>query len=151
MATQHDHASNLIQILRQRIGAGLPPIHGYGTAAELLGLNGADHTRIMGQVCSRIDAASFYAGWPMLALHMVRKPDGQLNPESFGSDWNRDRDEIVKAATSHPWTVPQVDDVIHQLRGLPSDGAKAIWDGIVKRGAQQPGFIAYNLHRKLRQ
>ena len=151
MTTQHTQARELLKVIRDRIEHAEPPILGYAAAATMIGKNGADYGRAMGQVCSRIDAASFVAGWPMLALGMVRTPDGAINPESFtDEEWGQWNHESKSVAESHQWTVQQVDSVIAALDGLPSDGAAALWHGYIKKEAEKPGFIRYNLHRKLR-
>ncbi|MGJ7504373.1 hypothetical protein ACSFBF_28730 [Variovorax sp. ZT5P49] len=150
MDTQHLHAGRLLKLIRDRVEAKEPPILGYAVAANLLGLKGDSYARAMGQVCSRIDAASFVAGWPMLALRMVRKPDGSLNAASFeDAAWAPWEQEFRKLAQSHEWAPAQVDDVIRALDGLPEVGALGIWNGYLKRETQTPGFIRYNLHRKL--
>ena len=150
MTVQQTHALKLLTVIRSRIENGEPPINGYGDAAATIGLNGAEYGRAMGQVCSLIDAASFVAGWPMLALGMVRMPDGSINPESFTGAWGPWTQETKSMAHSHKWTVQQVDSVMGVLAGLPEEGASAQWLGYLKREAQRPGFIRFNLHRKLR-
>jgi hypothetical protein len=151
MDAQHIHARNLLKLIRDRVESKEPPIVGYAVAATLMGLKGGAYARAMGQVCSRIDAASFVAGWPMLALHMVRKPGGGLNPASFEDPgWSPWEQEFKNEAQSHQWSVEQVDDVLSALDGLPNEGAISIWVGYLKREAQKPGFIRYNLHRKVR-
>lgn len=150
MSAEHLHARQLLQIIRARVSREEPPIRGYSTAAEAIGLDGDTYARHMGQVTSRIDAASFISGWPMLALHFVRKPSGEINPESFADEWSCWKDEIVKYACSHPWSVQQVDEVIGALDGLPKAAAVRIWEGYSKRERVKPGFVSYNLHRKLR-
>ena len=150
MATQSEHAQNLIQVFRQRIAAGLPPIRGYSEAAELLGFQGQDYTRTIGQACSRIDAASFESGWPMLALHMVRTDTGGVNPGSFSGEWAEWDDEISSTLNTHQWTVEQVDEVAKRLSQLDDAGAVALWAGYMRRESHRPGFIRWNLHRKLR-
>jgi hypothetical protein len=150
MSAQHTHARTLLVLIRGRIARREPPISGYGVAASLIDLDGETHARTFGQVCSRIDAASFAAGFPMLASHMIRKPDGKMNPASFGPDWATWADEIKSIAESHTWTVEQVDEDIGALDGLPRNAAIVIWNDYLKREAQTPGFVRYNLHRKLK-
>ena len=146
---EHTRSRNLLKVIRDRIKNGVPPIHGYDSAASTIGEN-KDYVKTVGQSCSLIDAASFVSGWPLLGLHMVRKPNGAMNPESFTDDWGAWNKEIESTAASHQWTVQQVDEVIHALDGLPNEGATALWAGFLKREAQRPGFIRYNLHRKLK-
>ena len=148
--SEHTHARHLLIVIRDRVANATPPILGYSTAAELIGLDGEKYARHMGQVTSRIDAASFIAGWPMLALHMVRKPDGEINPASFTKDWQSCNEEIKQVATKHIWAVEQVDDVIRALDGLPKAAAVNIWASYIRREGGQRGFIRYNLHRKVR-
>jgi hypothetical protein len=150
MAAEHDRARHLLQVIRKRIQSGEPPFDGYIAAAASIGLEG-DYNRHMGQVCSRVDAASFVTGWPMLAVHMIRKPDGSINPESFShSGWENWLDEVVSVTTSHKWTVQQVDEIIGGLDGLPDAGARALWAGFMRAETRKPGFIRWNLHRKLK-
>ena len=87
----------------------------------------------------------------MLALQMVRKPDGSINPDSFGPAWAAWAQEIKSRAEEHQWTVEQIDAVIRALDGLPRNAAIAIWNGYLTREAQQRGFIRFNLHRKTTQ
>jgi hypothetical protein len=148
--SEHTHARHLLVVIRERVDTSAPPIRGYNTAADLIGLDGETYARHMGQVTSRIDAASFISGWPMLALHMVRKPDGEINPAAFSKDWQLWNEESRQVAATHNWTVEQVDEVIRALDGLPGGAAKNIWAGYIRREGSQRGFIRYNLHRKVR-
>ena len=75
-------ATELLTSLRKHILGGGSLICGYSQAGAMIGLTD-NHSRITGQICSRIDLASFNAGLPMLALHWVRKPDGEINPAAF--------------------------------------------------------------------
>lgn len=148
--SEESTARDLVILLRSRIANEMAPVHGYDEAANLLGLNGDRYARAMGQVCSRVDAASFFSGWPMLALHMVRQKDGSVNPESFRVGWDSWKDETIQTATCHLWTLAQVDEVIGALNGLPREGARRIWADILSREAAKAGFVRYNLHRKLK-
>lgn len=150
MSQEHIHARQLLKVIRDRIANDEGPIHGYAVAGVLIGLNEHDYARHMGQVTSRIDAASFIAGWPMLAVHMVRKPDGEVNPASFSKEWSAWNAECKQITTTHKWTVEQVDEVIGKLDALPDRCAKNIWDGYLERDVHKSGFIAYNMHRKLK-
>lgn len=63
--TEHDRARQLLKVILGRIESGEPPFRGYEAAAASIRLKG-DYNQHMGQVCSRIDAASFVTGWPLL-------------------------------------------------------------------------------------
>ena len=140
-----------MKVIRDRIARGEQPIFGYHNAATLTGLKGENYAVTFGQVCSRIDAASFVAGLSLLALGMVRKPNGAINEKSLAShDWEQWNDEFRAATESHQWTVEQVDEVIEALEGLPKHGAKALWNSYLEAERETPGFINLTLHRKLK-
>lgn len=151
MTKQHTHARNLLMVIRDRIERGEPPIWGYHNAATLTGLKGEDYSVAFGQVCSRIDAASFIAGWPLLALRMVKKTGGAINIKSLtNTDWAQWNDEFRSKGESHQWTVQQVDEVIEALEGFPNLGAEALWNSYLEAEREAPGFINRTLHRKLK-
>ena len=77
---QHEDALKMFALLRDRLLGNQAPINGYSVAAEAIGLTAA-HAVHIGQVNSRIDVAAFNAGYPMIATHMVRKPNGRIHPK----------------------------------------------------------------------
>lgn len=154
-AARQEHGSRERAHTRARIAPSDPrsdrggegPILGYEAAAKSIGLDG-DYSRHMGQVCSRIDAAAFVTGWPMLSVHMVRKANGDVNHDSFSMrDWPAWHDEVIAITTTHKWTVQQVDEILRELDGLPRNSAQLIWKSYERGSA----FIRWNLHRKLRE
>ncbi len=150
MNQQHTDAIALIRAIGARIAAGnREPIVGYKAAAVLIGRNAANDARYMGQVCSLCDAAAFFAGWPMLTLHFVRKPDGQINEQSFTDWWSRWKPSLIETAMSHEWQPSQIGDLVNAIASglVPGEAATTIWQGIRERGER---FVEYNLHRKLR-
>jgi hypothetical protein len=150
MNKQHVDAIALIRVIGARISNGdASPIIGYKAAAELIDRDGGTDARYMGQVCSLCDAASFVAGWPMLALHFVRKPDGEINEASFSGWWARWKPAIINAATSHKWEAHQIEDLIRAISGslVPSSAAAAVWEEFRSRGER---FVDFNLHRRLK-
>jgi hypothetical protein len=149
MTVQHTHALDLLAVLSKRVLADQPPINGYQYAAEAIGLDGADYARHMGQVCSRTDVATFYAGYPMLATHMVRKPNGEIASTAFGGIWNQFEKECIALATSHRWTPQQLDEVLGALNNLDAVGARRMWDKIRDHEALNPGYIRGILHHKV--
>jgi|GEM_PF-5985429 len=145
---QHSDAYALAEALTKHILGGGSPIHGYTEAARMVGRTGDE--RHMGQVTSRIDLASFYAGLPMLALHWIRKPDSTVNPASFsGTLWAPLKETMIAAAASHQWTAEELAAVRSRLLELPDDSAELQWNLVETREHERPGYIAYNLHRKL--
>lgn len=136
-------------VIRKHIGTG-QIINGYGTLAELCGRQaGSTDARFFGQVASRIDAACFYAGLPMLCVHWVRNSGGDINPYSFNQEFAPFKDEILKASEEYEWTTHDFHRVQAQLNALPDESATSIWANVVAREFAKPGFIKYNLHRKL--
>lgn len=107
--------------------------------------------RHVGQVTSRIDLAALYAGLPMITVHWVRKPDGQVNLASFsGPLWEPRRKGIILVSESHQWTADELAVVRKRLQELPDDAADMQWKLIETREYERPGYIDYNLHRRLR-
>ena len=151
MTIQHTHARELLNVLRHRVLAGQQPINGYHNAAGEIGLDGKFYARHMGQVCSRIDVATFKAGYPMLATHMVRKPNGNIPPSAFRGIWKQFEGEGIELALTHQWTAEQFDEVQGALDALPNIGALRMWEKIRDLEATQPGFIRYNLHRNVKR
>jgi hypothetical protein len=150
MNQQHTDAISLIRAIGARISAGnSEPIVGYKTAAELIGRDGSSEARYVGQVCSLCDAAAFVAGWPMLTVHYVRKPNGEINEASFAGWWDRWRQTIVEKSTTHSWQPTQIDDLIRAISSglVPNRAAASVWEYFQSRGEQ---FVEFNLHRKLR-
>ncbi len=136
----------LARLLFERVVAGEPPLRGYDVAGALIGRNPKTSSRHMGQVTSRIDAACFEARLPMLATHMVRKPDGSFNPDMFQDEWAEFRDEIQSVAENHKWTEEERNSVMKALAALPDNSSKIIWAHYAERGRL---FIRHNLHRNV--
>jgi hypothetical protein len=150
MNQQHTDAIALIRAIGVRIGAGnSAPIVGYKAAAELIGRDGSSEARYVGQVCSLCDAAAFVAGWPMLTVHYVRKPDGKINEASFAGWWEQWRQSVVEKSTTHHWQKEHLDDLVRAISSglVPNRAAASIWEYFQSRGE---GFVEFNLHRKLR-
>lgn len=146
---QHEDALKMFALLRDRLLANEPPIHGYSVAAEAIGLT-ADHAVHIGQVNSRVDVAAFNAGYPMIATHMVRKPNGKIHPKAFGGVWERYKDECILLVETHRWTSEQFDDVRIALDALPDRSSLKLWGEVVDHDFREPGFIRRQLHYRIR-
>lgn len=147
--TERDHALKLFAVLRNRVLTRQPPINGYHRAAEAIGLDGARYSKHMGQVCSRMDVATFNAGYPMLATHMVRKPNGRIPSTAFRGIWQQFREECINTAQEHVWTPEQLDAVLVALNALRDVGARGLWKAIQDHEADDIGYIRRTLHGKL--
>src|SRR5687767_15358974 len=75
----------------------------YGKLAELLGYEVLKYARHIGQVCSLIDAACYWAKLPMLSLEKVRMDSGDYNPDSFSGHFTPVKDQLVANAAAHQW------------------------------------------------
>lgn len=151
LVKQKAYATALLKALRERIAGGdQSALLGYKAAAVAAGVppgKDGDYARAIGQVCSLIDCASCWAGWPMSATGMVRKPDGEINPGSFSGWWEPYRTEIERVLATHVWTVDQIDNILGVLaRDLPDEAASSQWAGIERRGHE---LVRKKLHRKL--
>lgn len=146
---QHEDALKMFALLRDRLLNKMPPINGYSVAAEAIGLT-ADHAVHVGQVNSRVDVAAFNAGYPMIATHMVRKPNGKIHPKAFGGVWEQYRDECISLAETHRWTSEQLDEVRIALDALPDRSALKLWAEVVDHEFRKPGYIRRQLHCRIR-
>ena len=145
---QHDDALRMFTLLRDRLLNNKPPINGYSVAAEAIGLT-ADHAVHVGQVNSRVDVAAFDAGYPMIATHMVRKPNGKIHPKAFGGVWEPFKSECISLAETHRWTSDQLDEVKTALEALPNRSSLKLWEEVVDRNFRETGFIRRQLHRRI--
>jgi hypothetical protein len=146
---QHEDALKMFALLRDRLLANKPPINGYSVAAEAIGLTAA-HAVHIGQVNSRIDVAAFCAGYPMIATHMVRKPNGKIHPKAFGGVWEEYKEECISLAKTHRWTSEQLEEVRIALDALPDRSSLKLWGEVVDRDFTEAGFIRRQLHCKVR-
>ena len=146
---QSSRGEVLFQLLSERALERRDPIVGYITAANLCGVTGHDIGRPFAQVCSRVDAACFYAGMPMLALHHVRSSSGEINDKAFRGVWEAFRDEAIQICTTHIWTREELDSVAFSLGKLPDESATSIWQSIEHKEARSSGLIRKSLHRRL--
>ncbi len=146
---QHEDALKMFALLRDRLLSNMPPINGYAVAAEAIGLT-ADHAVHIGQVNSRIDVAAFNAGYPMIATHMVRRPNGKIHPKAFGGVWERYKDECISLAETHRWTTEQLDEVRIALDALPDRSSLKLWEEVADRDFRERGYIRGQLHCRVR-
>ena len=152
---EHQRAVQLLGCLKRHILAGGQVIVGYDTVAEALGIDGDMNGAFtsVGQICSRLDLASFKAHLPMLALHWVRDKSGLVNVCAFSHPvWEDFEPEMRAVAAAYRWTPDDFDVLQSALDQLPSDYAKALWQKEEVRAMQHSAnkYIRYNLHRRLR-
>jgi|RhiMethySRZTD1v2_1073278.scaffolds.fasta_scaffold58560_3 hypothetical protein len=135
---QHADALRLLKCLEQRILENPDFRMTYTDAAALLGREPGSSTRHVGQVCSRVDAACFYANLPWLSMSRVHKTEeGTINPASFAGDlWSVHKERLIQLAKRHRWTREDFGKIRWKLKSLGEDraGASALWKRIEEFG-----------------
>lgn len=106
----------------------------YGAVCEALHYKPSQHARNVGQVCSVIDAAWFWAKLPFLSLEKVRNDDGQYNPDSFAGDWESIKATLIENSSRHAWSATDIGSIGAKLTHMNGEGAIAQWTQIVAFG-----------------
>jgi hypothetical protein len=107
----------------------------YGKLCEIMGYKPIDYARHIGQVCSLIDAACFWARLPFLSLEKVRLEGGDYNPESFSGPWSLGKGVLIENAKSHAWVSEDMDRIRGKLlRDMREEAAKLHWERIYSFG-----------------
>jgi hypothetical protein len=133
---QHADALRLVQHLEKKILDRANYLMTYSDAAEVLGRNPATHSRHVGQVTSRVDAACFYAKTPFLAMHRVRETEsGNINQHIFEDDlWGPHIPSLIARAEQHMWTSDDFRRIKSALHSLGGDSALLQWERIQQHG-----------------
>lgn len=148
---QSQRAMDLVTFLMSHISQRGKPLVGYTNAAELIGFEGGTKQgQAMGQVTSRVDYACFVSGLPMLATNWVRNIEGEIHEDIYNlAAFKPFRAEAVQAAQHHEWSHDELMRVMTALDGLPQIDVKLLWREAADRELKQPGYIRYNLHRRV--
>ena len=99
----------------------------YGGVCEALGYKPSKHARHVGQVCSLIDSACFWAKVPFLSLEKVRSDNGLHNSDSFSGDWRTIKDQLIQTSALHQWSNGDVGVIRSMLNHMNGEGALAQW------------------------
>jgi hypothetical protein len=102
----------------------------YGDVCEGLGYERSKHARHVGQVCSLIDAACFWAKLPFLSAEKVRTDIGEYNPDSFSGIWEPYRQALIENASTHVWTMADIGKIRSVLNHMNGEGALMQWERI---------------------
>jgi hypothetical protein len=97
---QHVEARKLLAIISSAVAT--HRLLTYQSAAQALGRDPANNSRILAQVCDLLDAAAALANIPLLALVMVREVSDEINRRAWrGEDTEPGRREarVVNAKT----------------------------------------------------
>jgi len=102
----------------------------YGAICSALGYKPLTHARHVGQVCSLVDAACYWAKLPFLSLEKIRMDNGHHNPYSFADEWDGAKDALVENAARHNWTVDDIARIRRMLNSVNGEGAVLQWKRI---------------------
>lgn len=133
---QHSDALTLVLYLEPQLLKDSKFSMTFSDASDVLGRNPATHSRHIGQVVSRVDAACFYAKAPFLGLHCFRHTDsGLINPESFKDElWGPHRPALIARAERHNWTIDDFKRIKSALHSMGLDSAILLWERIDQFG-----------------
>ena len=106
----------------------------YGLAAQAVGQL-ASSARPIGQVCNLIDAATAWAGLPLLALHVVRSVSGTVNENAFRGNAfeEQHRTAILERSASHKFTEQDFNRIADGLRSFAGYSAHSAWATLFKQ------------------
>jgi len=102
----------------------------YGAICTALGYEPLTHARHVGQVCSLVDAACYWAKLPFLSLEKIRTDDGAHNDKSFSGDWDGVKDVLIMNAANHTWTPEDIGRIRKMLNSVNGEGAVLQWKRI---------------------
>jgi hypothetical protein len=117
----------------------------YGSLTAALGYDASTHSRHIGQVCSLIDSACYWAKLPMLSLEKFRSDDGAHNPESFGGAFTGIKDTLIRNAAARAWSVDDVARIKRALDHMNGESAQLQWQRI--GGFGQPALDRIGSYR----
>jgi hypothetical protein len=106
----------------------------YGNLADKLGYDAGDYGRHIGQVCSLIDAACYWARLPMLSLEKVRLDGGDYNPASFSGAYDAVKGSLIANASSRGWSSDDIIKIKKSLTHMNDEGAIKQWERIESFG-----------------
>jgi hypothetical protein len=113
----------------------------YGRFAELLGYD-RKSAKPVGQVCSLVDAACYWAKLPMLSLEKVRMDSGDYNPKSFSDLFSPVESQLIANASARLWTEDDIKRIKHYLEHMNMEGAIQQWERIESFGQEGLDRIA---------
>jgi hypothetical protein len=107
----------------------------YGSLATELDQSPSKYARHIGQVCSLIDAACYWAKLPMLSLEKVRMDDGSYNPDSIGGEFRPVKARLIENAAQHIWSSQDISKLVQTLNShMNGEGALLQWKKISSFG-----------------
>jgi predicted HNH restriction endonuclease len=142
---QHVEARKLLPIISSAVAT--HRLLTYRIAAEALGRDPANNSRMVAQVCDLLDSAAALAGVPLLALVMVRVASGEINPKAWtGKDASpRRRQAIIANSLAHRFTDGDFKAISEALDRLDGKSNQTAWQFVRETLTREQ--LDYNLER----
>ena len=131
---QHTEAKRLVEILSDVVPNQMLT---YTTAAEALGRDPRNNSRMVAQCCDLLDAAAALAGVPLLALFWVREKSGKINHKAWNDVGDDLREAIISLSQRHTFTSADFTAIKRALKALAGRGNRKAWEWIHKNEADK--------------
>jgi hypothetical protein len=131
---ESENAARVLEILERRMQVDRNARTTFSELAAEFGQTPKSYGRHLGQVASRIDAACWSAGLPLLGAFRIRLSDGSLNAKALAEpNWALRRQALAQREAMHDWNADDFRCVRQALNQLPPKGASLIWHDILER------------------
>jgi hypothetical protein len=131
---ESENAARVLEILERRMQVDRGARTTFSELAAEFGQTPKAYGRHLGQVASRIDAACWSAGLPLLGAFRIRLSDGSLNTKALAEpNWMIQRHALAQREASHDWNTDDFRRLRQALDQLPPKGASLIWHDILER------------------
>ena len=109
----------------------------YSTAAEALGRNPKNNSRMVAQCCDLLDAAAALAGVPLLALFWVREKSGKINHKAWKDIAPHLREAVISLSQHHTFTNADFTAIKQALNALNGRGNHKAWAWLREQKADE--------------
>jgi hypothetical protein len=132
---QHTEAERLLEVLAATVSN--HQMLTYTTAAEALGRDPKNNSRMVAQCCDLLDAAAALAGVPLLALFWVREKSGKINHKAWKDIEPDLREAVISLSQRHTFTSEDFAAIKQALNALIGRGNHKAWEWIRKQKADE--------------
>jgi hypothetical protein len=131
---ESENAARVLEFLERRMKIDREARTTFSELAAEFGQTPKSYGRHLGQVASRIDAACWSAGLPLLGAFRIRLSDGSLNAKALAEpNWAIRRQALAQREAMHDWNADDFRRLRQGLEQLPPKGASLIWHDILER------------------
>lgn len=135
---ERENAARVLEILERQMQVDRNARTSFSELAAEFGQTPKAYGRHLGQVASRIDAACWSAGLPLLGAFRIRLSDGSLNAKALADpNWAVQRHVLAQREAAHEWNADDFRRLRQALDQLPPKGASLIWHDILERLGQE--------------